>query len=117
MKILHLIPILFLAAFCTVSAQTNNALANSSKSPSRNAIDFIQVGKDTTWTNGYILHIDKRDDSKNDSKIEGIRLVRKTKDGQHETVISDFGFIQIIDPNDTNTVGLTMLDPEIQIGN
>jgi len=27
MKIQHLIPILFLAAFCTVSAQTNNAPA------------------------------------------------------------------------------------------
>ena len=30
MKILHLIPILFLAAFCTVSAQTNTAPASTS---------------------------------------------------------------------------------------
>jgi len=29
MKLQHLIPILFLAAFCTVSAQTNNALADT----------------------------------------------------------------------------------------
>jgi hypothetical protein len=29
MKIQHLIPILFLAAFCTVSAQTNNAPTNT----------------------------------------------------------------------------------------
>ena len=32
MKVQHLIPILFLAAFCTVSAQTNNAIAVATNS-------------------------------------------------------------------------------------
>ena len=79
------------------------------KLPSNSAIDLIQVGKDTTWTNGYLLHIEKRDGP----QIEGVRLVRKTKDGQDETVISDWGFVEVSDPNAPNSIALTLWSPEI----
>lgn len=65
MKIQHLIPFLFLAGFCTVSAQTNNAPANvSTKTFGTNeapdAIDwlFAELGSSYGgWQNGPVLSV------------------------------------------------------------
>jgi hypothetical protein len=65
MKIQHLIPILFLAGFCTVSAQTNNAPANvSTKAFGTNeapdAIDWFvaEIGSSYGgWQNGAVLSV------------------------------------------------------------
>ena len=48
MKKQHLIPILFLAAFCTVSAQTNNAPANTN-TPALHIIMTPASGSRTNW--------------------------------------------------------------------
>lgn len=126
MKIQHFILLSLLLGCCAVSAQTTNAFTNTNTPPSSRAIDLIQVGKDTTWTNvevaidkegkdktwtnTYVLHIDKRDGN----KVEGVRLVSKTPDGQDKTMTSEWGIIAVYDPN---SISLELASPEAQVGN
>jgi len=112
MKIQHIIPLLLLLGCCAVSAQTTNAFTNTNTPPSSRAIDLIQVGKDTTWTNGYVLHIDKRDGS----LIEGVRLVSKTPNGQEEIWTASRGFVGEFDHNDPNIVSVALDSPAVQVG-
>jgi hypothetical protein len=56
MKLQHLIPILFLAAFCTVSAQTNNAPASTNKPPlltTNQAVTLAMQLASDKWNKDY----------------------------------------------------------------
>ena len=121
MKIQHFILLSLLLGCCAVSAQTTNAFTNTNTPPSSRAIDLIQVGKDTTWTNvevaidkegkdktwtnTYVLHIDKRDGN----KVEGVRLVSNMLDGQDKTMTSEWGIIAVYDPN---SISLELASPD-----
>ena len=54
------------------------------------ARDLVVAGKDVAWSDGYILHVAKRDGD----LLEGIHVVHKDASGKVATITADAGSIQ-----------------------
>lgn len=86
--------------------------------PGPNAIDLVQVGKDTDWRGGYVLHIAKRDGA----SIEDIQISRPSTwspDDQKTTITADTGSLSpgsAEDPADGCLVQLTLKNVHIKRG-
>ncbi len=61
-------------------------LCGCSKKP---AIDLVEAGKDITWRDGSVLHIQKRDGS----SLEGIVISGMRSGGQNQTLLADTGTV------------------------
>jgi len=51
----------------------------------RPAIDLVEVGHETVWNGGYVLHVSKR----NGTSLEGILVTETTPDGKNITLNAD----------------------------
>ena len=84
----------------------------------RPASELVEAGKDVAWSDGYVLHVAKRDGS----SLEGIHVVHKNFNGQVTTIIADKGTLQpgstTIAKNGvvttTNAVTIILLEAQFQ---
>jgi hypothetical protein len=79
----------------------------------RPAIDLVEAGQDSTWDNGAVLHVVKRDGR----SLQGVRFVQKGLDGIETTVTADTGTISsgsIQNPADSNCVTITLYKGQSQ---
>jgi PBP1b-binding outer membrane lipoprotein LpoB len=53
------------------------------------AIDLVKAGEDVAWSDGYVLHVARRDGA----SLGGIRITCKGKDGQVTTTTADKGTV------------------------
>jgi uncharacterized lipoprotein YajG len=72
--------LILLSAFLLFGCSKKNAVP---------AIDLVKAGKDVAWSDGYVLHVVRRDGA----SIEGIRIVHKGQDGQVTTTTADSGTV------------------------
>jgi ATP-dependent Clp protease ATP-binding subunit ClpA len=61
------------------------------------AIDLVRAGKDTTWSNGYVLHVTKRDGA----SLEGVTISAKLPNGQTQAFSADTATLSGV-PNATD---------------
>ena len=70
------------------------------------AIDLVQAGKDTTWRDGYILHVTKRDGT----SLEGVTVSAKLPTGQTQTFSADTATVSPV--NDSSVI-ITLNDAKV----
>jgi len=69
-------------------------LCGCSKMPATSAhpaSDLIVAGTNIAWSDGYVLHVTKRDGT----SLEGIRVVHTDASGQVTTITADKGTVQL----------------------
>lgn len=79
----------------------------------RPAINRIRAHTETTWAGGYVLHVDKR----NESSIEDIRIVAAPSNGPKTIITADSGTISAGangTVTDQHTVKLTLHNVRIE---
>lgn len=67
------------------------------QAPTGPAIDLVQAGKDTTWRDGYVLHVTKR----HGTSLEGVTISAKLPTGQTQTFSADTATLSAV-PNATD---------------
>ena len=77
----------------------------------RSAIEMVQSGQDTSWADGYVLHVVKRDGS----SLEGILIERTAPNGQKVTIMADKGTVS--EGADHNSVRIALYEAQTQKGN
>jgi hypothetical protein len=90
-------------AFCGCSQKHDAA--------TRPAIELVQAGQDTTWADGNVLHVTKREGS----SLEGIQIVKTALDGQQTLIVADKGTVS--EGADQNSVKITLREVQVQKGN
>jgi hypothetical protein len=75
------------------------------------AIEAIVAGQDSTWADGLVLHVAK----KNGDALEGILIVRTAPNGQKTTIVAEKGTIS--KGPDRNSVKLALYEAQSQTGN
>ena len=83
----------------------------SQKQPTsaRPAIDLVEAGKDISWRDGYILHVDKRDGA----FLEGIQISRETPEGQKVILTAETGTVS---PRNEGVVNMILTNAIIHTG-
>ena len=69
-------------------------LCGCSKMPATSAhpaSDLIVAGSDIAWSDGYVLHVTKRDGT----SLEGVRVVHTDASGQVTTITADKGTVEL----------------------
>jgi hypothetical protein len=81
--------------------------------PAGAAIDLVQAGKDTSWRDGYVLHVTKRDGP----ALQGVTIAAKLPTGQTQTISADTATLSPL-PNatDGSSVMLTLHNAKTQTG-
>jgi hypothetical protein len=75
----------------------------------RPAIDLVEAGKDISWRDGYILHVDKRDGA----SLEGIQIRMETQEGQKVIITAETGTVS---PRNEGVVNMILTNAVIQTG-
>jgi hypothetical protein len=67
-------------------------------------MDLVQAGKDTTWRDGYVLHVTKRDGT----SLEGVTISAKLPTGQTQTFSADTATLSAVPNADDSSVMVTL---------
>ena len=75
------------------------------------AIELVQAGKDTTWRDGYVLHVSKRDGT----SVQGVSISKQLPTGQTTTISADTATLSRL-PNATNGDSVVITFHQAHVG-
>jgi hypothetical protein len=98
-------------AIAALSGAALSGCSRKSGESQTSAINLVKAGEDSTWAQGYVLNVAKREGN----ALEGIRVLKTSSDGSERTIVAEKGTIS---PGaDKDSVKITLYEAETLNGN